>query len=229
MRLATALGIVVVLCASTALIRLASVQQASNAEGWPQPQGSRSRRLAAAAAAVPCVDHPVDQGATCLEQSMWGKCKEPFLEHACHLSCGRCVSAERRRLLQRVLLVSARQAEPCNSTAGDLWAMRAQQNKAAYAQVHGMGVAWSSALLDREYDGAWNKLVLLRALMRAALGGNHTGGEPGGGGGALCSMEGARGGGEGCGCCSARASSRISTSEASSHSETRVATWRGSG
>ena len=46
-----------------------------------------------------------------------------------------------------------------------------------------MGVAWSSALLDREYDGAWNKLVLLRALMRAALGGNHTGGEPGGGGG----------------------------------------------
>ena len=129
MRLPTALGIVVVLCASTALIRLASVQQASNAEGWPQPQGGRSRRLAAAAAAVPCVDHPVDQGATCLEQSMWGKCKEPFLEHACDLSCGRCVSAERRRLLQRVLLVSARQAEPCNSTAGDFWAMRAQQHE----------------------------------------------------------------------------------------------------
>ena len=139
MRPSTALGTVVVLCASTALLRLASVQLGSSAEGWPQPQGGRSsRRPAAAAAAVPCVDHPVDQSATCLEQSMWGKCNEPFLAHACHLSCGRCVSAERRRQLQRVLLVSARQSEPCNSTAGDFWAMRAQQNKAAYAQVHGM-------------------------------------------------------------------------------------------
>ena len=121
MRQSTTLGILVVLCASSALIRLASVQQASSTtKDWPQPQGGSSRRLAVAAAS--CVDHPVGQSASCLEQSMWGKCKESFLAHACDLSCGRCVSAERRRLLQRVLLVSARQAEPCNATAGGAWA-----------------------------------------------------------------------------------------------------------
>ena len=60
--------------------------------------------------------------------------------------------------------------------------MRAKQNKAAYAHAHGMGLTWSSALLDREYDGTWNKLVLLRTLMRVALGGNQTGGGPGGSG-----------------------------------------------
>ena len=111
MRLFTALGVVFVLCASTALLRL-------SAESWSQPLADRSRRPTAAAAVMSCVDRPVDQSASCLEQSMWGKCKEPFLAHACHLSCGRCVSAERRRLLQRVLLVSARQAESCNSSAG---------------------------------------------------------------------------------------------------------------
>ena len=34
--------------------------------------------------------------------------------------------------------------------SADFWAMRAQQNKAAYAQVHGMGIAWSSVPARRK-------------------------------------------------------------------------------
>ena len=173
----TAIGFVILLCSCTALLlALTSVQEQHLGGG-----SSDAPRRALAPAAAACVDQPVDQATTCLEQAMWGKCKEPFLAHACDVSCGRCVSTERRRLLQRVLLVSARQHEPCNATAGDFWAMRAQQNKAAFAHAHGMGVTWTSALLDSDYDGAWNKLVLLRTLMRAALSGNQTGAaEPGG-------------------------------------------------
>ena len=144
----------------------------------------------AAASSVDCVDVPVGGQATCLEQAMWGKCAEPFMRTRCDLSCGRCVSAERSQLQSRVLLVSARQHSPCAAPTGDFWAMRSQENKAAYAQAHGMAVTWTSALLDEDYDGAWNKLVMLRQLMRRAL--NESSGSSGSSGSSA--MHGVRGG-----------------------------------
>lgn len=105
----------------------------------------------------------------CLQQALWGKCSEPFMQQACDRSCGRCSSALRGRLLQHTTVVSARQGSPCSSPNADLWVTRALANKAEYARAHGMQLAWSNALLDGAYEGAWNKVVYLHRLVRAAL------------------------------------------------------------
>lgn len=104
----------------------------------------------------------------CLQQALWGKCNESFLR-GCDASCSRCASETRRRLLRRTLLVSARQSQPCASTGADAWVMRAMQNHAEYARANGMPMAWSGALVDAAYDGAWNKLSYLSRVLRAEL------------------------------------------------------------
>ena len=43
---------------------------------------------------------------------------------------------------------------------------RAMANKAEYAQRHGMAISWSAALLDADYEGAWNKVQLLHRVLR---------------------------------------------------------------
>lgn len=87
----------------------------------------------------------------------------------CDVACNRCVSSERKRLLRRTLLVSARQAEPCADAGADAWVMRAMQNHAEYARAHGMTLSWTSSLVDADFAGAWNKIAYLSRLMRSRL------------------------------------------------------------
>lgn len=90
------------------------------------------------------------EGGSCLQQALWGKCSQPFMAGACNKSCGRCVSTARSAALRRVMLVSARQTSPCASPDGDAWVMRAQQNKAEFARVHGLSLSWTSAQVDAQ-------------------------------------------------------------------------------
>ena len=119
-----------------------------------------------------CVDDDRDKDpAWCLTQALWSKCSFDFMER-CHLSCDRCspqLSSPRQSALRRTLLVSARQAAPCAMPTADVWVMRAMQNKADYARMHGMAFTWVSALVDPRYDGAWNKLSVLQRLLAERL------------------------------------------------------------
>ncbi|KAL1524579.1 hypothetical protein AB1Y20_019469 [Prymnesium parvum] len=117
----------------------------------------------------PCEDTPLDGHEGCLQQALWGKCREAFLADRCNKSCGRCHSPARADALRRVLLLSARQPSACASADGDAWVMRALQNKADFARWHGMAIAWTSAQVDAQYDGAWNKLALLVRHMNRSL------------------------------------------------------------
>lgn len=119
----------------------------------------------------PCEDKAPDgtNANGCLQQAIWGKCNEDFMAGRCDKSCARCSSSARTEALKRLLVVSARQAAPCTSPDGDAWVMRAQQNKAEYARVHGMSLSWTSAQVDPQYDGAWNKLGLLMRIMNQSL------------------------------------------------------------
>ena len=96
------------------------------------------------------------------------------MQGMCDASCSRCESISRRAALQRTLLVSARQAAPCAERGADAWVMRAMQNHANFAREHGMPHTFSSALVDADYEGAWNKVAYLSKLMRAALYQNGT-------------------------------------------------------
>lgn len=163
------LALLLVCLASTVFIITTTANCSSSTSFQPTEARPAAASSSSDADRPLCRDVPVGGQATCLEQAMWGKCSEPFMRTRCDLSCGRCVSSERSQLQSRVLLVSARQHSPCAAPTGDFWAMRSQENKAAYAQTHGMTVTWTSALIDEDYDGAWNKLVYLRQLMRHAL------------------------------------------------------------
>jgi hypothetical protein len=101
-----------------------------------------------------CQDMPPEgAGAdSCLQQAIWGKCNEIFMTGRCDKSCGRCTSSARTESLKKLLIVSARQAAPCSTVDGDAWVMRAQQNKAEYARVHGMTVSWTSAQVDPQAE-----------------------------------------------------------------------------
>lgn len=110
----------------------------------------------------------------CLQQALWSKCDEAFMQGMCDASCSRCESFQRRAALQRTLLVSARQAAPCAEMGADAWVMRAMQNHANFAREHGMVHTFGSALVDANYEGAWNKVAFLSKLMRAALNQNAT-------------------------------------------------------
>ena len=135
-----------------------------------------SARVARAAAVDSCLDRLSDNASAypCLQQALWGKCALSFMR-GCDASCGRCVSDARRQLLRRTLLVSARQPHACaGGAAVDAWVGRAMQNHAEYARIHGMPFTFSSALIDSSYEGAWNKLAYLQAILRAEL--NRTSG-----------------------------------------------------
>ena len=123
-------------------------------------------------AAPSCEDR---NASACLQQALWGKCGESYMRPGnCDVACGRCASERRSALLRRTLLVSARQSAPCAETAAsggaaDSWVLRALQNHGEYARAHGMTYTWTSALVDSEYDGAWNKLAVLHRLLRREL------------------------------------------------------------
>lgn len=104
---------------------------------------------------APCEDWGPEgpEGGSCLQQALWGKCSQPFMAGVCNKSCGRCVSTARSAALRRVMLVSARQTSPCTSPDGDAWVMRAQQNKAEFARVHGLSLSWTSAQVDAQARG----------------------------------------------------------------------------
>ena len=107
----------------------------------------------------------------CLTQALWQKCGTHFMRRGtCDLSCGRCdLLSARSQAMRRTLLVSARQSSPCASSGADAWVSRAMQNKADYAQTHGMRFTWSSAVLDTRYDGAWNKVSYLKRMLSSML------------------------------------------------------------
>ena len=135
---------------------------------------SHDQHTSAGATATPtphaCRDAAFDAGppAGCLQQALWDKCSQPYMKD-CALSCNRCVSTERARALSSVLLVSARQPDACAAPDGDLWAMRAMENHNEFARAHALRLSWSSSLLAPSWEGAWNKIVYLRALMRDTL------------------------------------------------------------
>mmetsp|Transcript_2339 Transcript_2339/g.6532 ORF Transcript_2339/g.6532 Transcript_2339/m.6532 type:complete len:426 (+) Transcript_2339:75-1352(+) len=120
-----------------------------------------------------CEDY-VPQGAdpnfSCLQQALWGKCEAHFMGMGtCDRSCGRCSSALRAQAFRRTLLVSARQSSPCTDAGADAWVMRAMANKAEYARMHGMSLTWHAELFRRDYDGAWNKVVILHKTIQQLL------------------------------------------------------------
>ena len=167
---------VLMLCCGVASLALIAQIMRPAARCPPRPAVD-----ATAASAAPCEDRaPEGDVDGCLQQAIWGKCGEPFMKR-CDKSCGRCSSMKRADALRRVTIVSARQAAPCATPDGDAWVMRAQQNKAEFARIHGMQLSWTSAQVDPQYDGAWNKLALLARLMNQSLerqGGRPPGGEP---------------------------------------------------
>ena len=140
------------------------------------PCGTQTRTVTAKPVSS-CTDRaPVGHSTDgwCLQQALWSKCEEAFMQGMCDASCSRCESISRRAALQRTLLVSARQAAPCAERGADAWVMRAMQNHANFAREHGMPHTFSSALVDADYEGAWNKVAYLSKLMRAALYQNGT-------------------------------------------------------
>lgn len=161
--------IAVALCAGSLLMRpLCHPSHVLSARVVTRTPASISASVVRPSARTDCHDDPPSGGDSCLQQALWGKCAHGFMR-GCNISCGRCTSEARTAALRRTLLVSARQSAPCTTEGADAWVMRAMQNKAEFSRVHGMGFSWSGALVDAAYDGAWNKVSLLAAMLRSLL------------------------------------------------------------
>eukprot|EP00967_Tisochrysis_lutea_P033640 scaffold40062_cov42-Tisochrysis_lutea.AAC.2 len=103
--------------------------------------------------------------------ALWGKCNEAFMRGHCTRSCGLCESKRH----QPVILLSARQAAPCNTSQGEIWVNQARANKQAFAALWGWQMVWSSELVDPSFVGSWNKLTVLRKLLRDELAASSNG------------------------------------------------------
>ncbi|CAI5474137.1 unnamed protein product [Closterium sp. Yama58-4] len=67
----------------------------------------------------------------------------------------------------RVMIVSTSQPKPCEHSVGDHFQLLFLKSKLDYARTHGMVVYHHMVRLDREMNGMWEKLPLLRRLMLA--------------------------------------------------------------
>ncbi|XP_019167063.1 PREDICTED: probable xyloglucan 6-xylosyltransferase 5 [Ipomoea nil] len=65
----------------------------------------------------------------------------------------------------RVLLVTGSPPTPCENPVGDHYLLKGVKNKIDYCRIHGIEIVYNSANMDREMDGNWAKLPLIRRLM----------------------------------------------------------------
>nr|GMD37563.1 probable xyloglucan 6-xylosyltransferase 5 [Ipomoea batatas] len=65
----------------------------------------------------------------------------------------------------RVLLVTGSPPTPCENPVGDHYLLKGVKNKIDYCRIHGIEIVYNSANMDREMDGHWAKLPLIRRLM----------------------------------------------------------------
>lgn len=65
----------------------------------------------------------------------------------------------------RVMLVTAADAESCDTSLGNHLQLKFAKNKMDYARVKNYDIYYSQGVLKDEFDIYWSKLPLLRSLM----------------------------------------------------------------
>ncbi|CAA0820857.1 Putative glycosyltransferase 3 [Striga hermonthica] len=65
----------------------------------------------------------------------------------------------------RILLVTGSPPGPCDNAIGDHYLLKSLKNKIDYCRIHGIEIVYNMAHLDKEMDGYWAKLPLIRRLM----------------------------------------------------------------
>jgi len=65
----------------------------------------------------------------------------------------------------RILLLTGSPPNPCDNAIGDHYLLKSVKNKIDYCRLHGIEIVYNMAHFDKELNGYWSKLPLIRRLM----------------------------------------------------------------
>lgn len=67
----------------------------------------------------------------------------------------------------RLCMLTGSQPQPCAGSKGDYLLLKSFKNKVDYCMLHDVQIFYNLAVLDKNMDGFWSKLPLIRASMEA--------------------------------------------------------------